>query len=119
MIEKINELENFLIHMSDKKDFNYNDHHHILNRIEELRTMCKEGGEKSNSVLHSIIHSQPQEGFHYWVRLFAAREYEVARPRLKNDGHMWFCFTNGSHKRSDEVDDWKKTPLIFNEGDYG
>ena len=65
-----------------------------------------------------IIHSQPELGCFYWVKLFDDREYEVARPKLRNE-ELWFCFTNGSHKKVSEVSDWKKKPIIFNEADYG
>ena len=74
-----------------------------------------------DSVLHSIIHSQPQHGFYYWVKHWDDSEYEVALAVMyMKEIHFEFTNDRDNFPFPKDVSDWKKIPIKpFNEADYG
>ncbi len=87
--------------------------------VEELKSVASLSDTNESDDIDSIIHSEPQMGYSYWVKVYGDSKYKVGMALHWGEKNMHFRFATGGKVRVDRCADWKRKPVIFNEAYYG
>lgn len=95
--------------MDTKTNLTGND---LLAEINDFATKALKNMDASSR----IIHSQPTEGFNYWIRQDAKHEWKVAEARQCRIYNRIMLFTTNGARVDPKYCDWRANPLPIPKG---
>ena len=109
--QELNELVSTIVTHNDRKSLRRS----LINGIEIF--IDNHYALKNMESSSRIIHSQPTEGFCYWIKHFDHTQWEVAEAIQDSiyDKIMFRC-TNGGRIDPKYVSDWKREPILMPKG---
>lgn len=80
------------------------------------RLIDNERGSDKSNVLQPIIHSQPTDGFNYWIRQDEKHKWKVAEARHCRIYNRIMLFTTNGARVDPKYCDWRANPLPIPKG---